>query len=287
MIIKGFNPSFASALKSSDNERLQKNYGRALVLKNGETEEAKAVNIQRRNQALQKLSELSDDEKPREAGRIYTAMQGMILKSISARQNEIDLYNRYNDKISYYTDLLKRGGDGDSVYVSDKKYEIAEKFSSTDNISKDTIKEYLKDAAESLENMVDSPLPRDDVRNIHNSRSYHRLGMDFEAVTGMSAACLSVDESDDSFFQWQEGLTYDNFVEKKEDAIEKLKARSDGLYSLMQEYKNEKGLGDSDEAFGFVEGYKMNAVDEVRRQFLVTGRILMTEKTAFLLDTLA
>ena len=76
-------------------------------------------------------------------------------------------------------------------------------------------------------------------------------------------------------------------VEKAEENIERLKARSNGLYQLMQDYKKSIGMDDFEDLFDMTDNYKMNALEEIRRQFLLTGKLTYTDKNFSLFYTMA
>ena len=123
-------------------------------------------------------------------------------------------------------------------------------------------------------------------RNITLHSVFRNAAADFAAVTGMTADCLNT-EGDDSLLWHANDRTVENYVQKAEENIERLKARSNGLYQLMQDYKKSIGMDDYEDLFDVTDNYKMNALEEIRRQFLLTGKLNYTDKNFSLFYTMA
>lgn len=255
-----------------------------------ETDETHKVNSLWRADKTRKLSELPKTEKIKEAAKSYSSMQAALLWKITDEQNKIKCFNEYKEKVSYYSGLLKGNETDNAIVITDKRFELSEKFSDTDIIGRDVIEGYLNKAATSLKRMAE-PVDLNDkrfheFRNITLRSVFRNSAADFAAVTGMTADCLNT-EGDDSLLWHANDRTVENYVQKAEENIERLKARSNGLYQLMQDYKKSIGMDDFEDLFDMTDNYKMNALEEIRRQFLLTGKLTYTDKNFSLFYTMA
>lgn len=217
-------------------------------------------------------------------------MQSTLLWRIMDEQNKIKYFNERKEKISYYTKLLEGDDINNVIVVDEKRYELSEKYQDTNLIKREVIEGYLNDATEALNRMVE-PVDESNTR-FHNFRNvtlqsvFRNSAADFAAVTGMSADCLNI-EDDNSLLWRANDRTVENYVRKAEETIAKLKARSNGLYQLMQDYKKSIRKSNFEDLFDTTSNYKMKELEEIRQQFLLTGQLSYSDKNFSLFSTLA
>lgn len=243
-----------------------------------------------RSEQIRNLSKLPESDKVKEATKAYSAMQSTLLWRIMDEQNKIKYFNERKEKISYYTKLLEGDDINNVIVVDEKRYELSEKYQDTNLIKREVIEGYLDDATEALNRMVE-PVDESDTR-FHNFRNvtlqsvFRNSAADFAAVTGMSADCLNI-EDDNSLLWRANDRTVENYVRKAEETIAKLKARSNGLYQLMQDYKKSIRKSNFEDLFDTTSNYKMKELEEIRQQFLQTGQLSYSDKKFSLFSTLA
>ena len=267
---------------------------------NEKTDKTPIVDCQWRTEKLRKLSEITDDnEKMKIAVKAYSSMQANILRRINSAQGKIDSYYKLKDEIAYYNDLLK-DAKGDTEFEYEGKHYIEKEKICVENpmydlafddgtkgpheVYRERIEEELKEAEWAYQELV-TPDKTSELNARSLRANFRNSAADFAAVTGMSSEFLNFTEEEFAF-EKDEGLTHDNLVEKTEDMIKKLKAKSNGLYTLMTEYKRKEGMSNTDGLFDFIENYKFKALEEIRKQILMNNRHDGTERTASLLRSM-
>ena len=290
MIISSNDLHNFSSMNSTFNNSYKTNFSVSGIKDTDKKDETHKVNSSWRADKIKKLSELPETEKNKDAAKSYSSMQAALLWKITDEQNKIKYFNEYKEKISYYSGLLKGNESDNEVVVTDKRFELSGKFSDTDIINRDVIEGYLDKAAASLKRMAE-PVDMSDkrfheFRNITLRSVFRNAAADFAAVTGMTADCLNID-GDDSLLWHANDRTVENYVQKAEEKIERLKTRSNGLYQLMQDYKKSIGMDDFEDLFDITDNYKMKALEEIRQQFLMTGKLSYTDKNFSSFYTLA
>ena len=203
------------------------------------------------------------------------------------------------DEISYYKDLLKdTKGDvefeyegkqyieKEKIYVENPMYDLTFDDGTTGphEVYRERIEDELKKAEWAFQELV-TPDKTSELNACSDRGNFRNAAADFAAVTGMSSEFLNFTEEEFAF-EKDEGLTHDNLVEKTEEMIKKLKAKSDGLYTLMAEYKRKEGMSNTDDLFDFIDNYKFKALEEIRKQVLMNNRHDGTERTASLLRSM-
>lgn len=266
---------------SQANGFLKKEFSVAGVNNYQNVHKSHSVKNERRTELIRNLSELPEAEKIKEAAKSYSSMQATLMWKITDEQNKIKYFNERKEKISYYTKLLEGDDINNVIVVDEKRYELSEEYQDTNLIKREVIEGYLNDTTEALKRMVE-PVDESDTRfhkfrNVTLQSVFLNSAADFAAVTGMSADCLNI-ENDNSLLWHANDRTVENYVQKAEENIERLKVRSNGLYQLMQDYKKSIGIDDFKDLIDITSNYKMNALEEIRQQFLLTGKLTYTDK---------